>query len=472
MSFNRVKFLMERRNTLKSELDSILAAPTAEKRGLTEAEDVRFASIRDEIKELDVTIAEAEVEERRKANADRLAVELGQTGEQRNPAEAAHARWHVGVGGETYRRGGSHSYFRDLALSRLAPDAGVHERLARHAAETDRAIASGDLDKRWSGPQEQRVNPNRVDGQGGYFVPPAWLIQEFVGYARPARAVADLCSRQDLPPGTDTINIPKIATPTATGVQTADAAAVTSTDMTDTFVSSPVITIAGQQDCSLQLLEQSPASFDQIVFSDLQADYDQRLDLQVLSGTGSAGQVTGILNTSGINSVTYTDASPTMVELWPSLPQAASLVSKNVFGSPTAAVMTPSRWFWSQSQLDGSNRPFIVGAAQGPYNSMGSLDATAAQGVVGNLGGLPVVADANVPANLGAGSNEDRIIIAKWDELYLFEGTPRIRVLQEVLSGTLQVRFQLYNYCAFIGNRRPKAVSVISGTGLIAPSGF
>jgi hypothetical protein len=79
---------------------------------------------------------------------------------------------------------------------------------------------------------------------------------------------------------------------------------------------------------------------------------------------------------------------------------------------------------------------------------------------------------ANVPANLGAGSNEDRIIVAKWDELYLFEGTPRIRVLQEVLSGTLQVRFQIYNYAAFIGNRRPKAVSVISGTGLIAPSGF
>jgi hypothetical protein len=35
------------------------------------------------------------------------------------------------------------------------------------------------------------------------------------------------------------------------------------------------------------------------------------------------------------------------------------------------------------------------------------------------------------------------MIIGRFDEMYLREGTPLIRVLQEVLSGTLQVRFQL-----------------------------
>jgi hypothetical protein len=64
------------------------------------------------------------------------------------------------------------------------------------------------------------------------------------------------------------------------------------------------------------------------------------------------------------------------------------------------------------------------------------------------------------------------MILAKWDELYLWEGPPRIRVLQEVLSGTLQVRFQLYNYVAALPQRRPKAISIISGTGLIAPAGY
>jgi hypothetical protein len=51
-------------------------------------------------------------------------------------------------------------------------------------------------------------------------------------------------------------------------------------------------------------------------------------------------------------------------------------------------------------------------------------------------------------------------------------GHSRVRVLQEVLSGTLQVRIQLYNYVAAMQHRRPKAISVISGTGLVAPTGF
>ena len=46
------------------------------------------------------------------------------------------------------------------------------------------------------------------------------------------------------------------------------------------------------------------------------------------------------------------------------------------------------------------------------------------------------------------------------------------RVLSEVLSNTLQVRLQIYNYCAFMADRRPETISVISGTGVIAPAGF
>jgi hypothetical protein len=75
-------------------------------------------------------------------------------------------------------------------------------------------------------------------------------------------------------------------------------------------------------------------------------------------------------------------------------------------------------------------------------NAMGTRNPRAAEGSVGNFSGLRA-ADANIPANLGAGTNEDRMIIGRFDEMYLREGTPLIRVLQEVLSGTLQVRFQL-----------------------------
>jgi hypothetical protein len=84
--------------------------------------------------------------------------------------------------------------------------------------------------------------------------------------------------------------------------------------------------------------------------------------------------------------------------------------------------------------------------------------------------GLPVYVDANIPTNLGAGTNEDVILVLRAADLLLFESVPRLRVLQEVLSGTLAVRFQLYAYSAFMAGRYPAAISTVGGTGLVAPA--
>lgn len=100
-------------------------------------------------------------------------------------------------------------------------------------------------------------------------------------------------SHYPLPPGTDSINIPGTSTPTREGIQAAQGGAVTSVDLTDRAVTGTVLTIAGQKDISMQLLEQSPANFDEIVFMDLIADYNQQLDKQVISGSGAAGNATG-----------------------------------------------------------------------------------------------------------------------------------------------------------------------------------
>ncbi len=54
-----------------------------------------------------------------------------------------------------------------------------------------------------------------------------------------------------------------------------------------------VKTIWGQQGVSIQLLEQSPIAFDQIVFRDLAKAYAAALDVQVIAGTDTSGQVVG-----------------------------------------------------------------------------------------------------------------------------------------------------------------------------------
>lgn len=57
---------------------------------------------------------------------------------------------------------------------------------------------------------------------------------------------------------------------------------------------------------------------------------------------------------------------------------------------------------------------------------------------------LPVFLDANVPANLGAGTNEDGIIMARFDHDLLFESdAPTVGVYDGVLSANLQVRIMV-----------------------------
>jgi HK97 family phage major capsid protein len=486
--------LLAARGQLKTELDAILAAPTAEKRGLTADEDTAFAEKRDAIKakddelgKLQGRIAELEDIETRGAAADKLAAKYQPAG--RAPAQVASEPRTYGVGSKS-------SYFLDLARSQVGQgdgDGGVtaaRDRLARHGKELEVELPKREARRNQRAEQEQRgldgelkfrdrgsvfekrVNPNRTDGQGGYFVPPAWLMDEYIDLPRFGRTVANSVRSMTLPGGTDSVNIPKVATGTATAVQTADAAAVTSTDMTDTFVTAPVRTIAGQQDIALQLLDQSPVSFDEIVFADLIADYNKTLDTQVINGSGSSGQLKGILNVSGINAVTYTDADPTLPELYLPFMKALSKVATGRKMMPTAAFLTPARWFWMASQLDSQNRPFILPETNAPFNPLALQTGGDVEGPVGRVLNFPLLADGNIPANLGTGTNEERIIVARTSDLYLWEGSMRTRVLTEILSGTLQVRLQVYNYAAFMGDRRPEAISVISGTGLIAPSGF
>jgi HK97 family phage major capsid protein len=479
MSKAFIQALQKRRAEQKTQLEALLETPTKEGRDLNDEERGKFEAIETEIRSIDARVAELDEQ----ARADEKAAETAKRYELSQPGE--------GVRSEpaTYQRGDKHSYFLDLIRSNMGRgdgDGGVEaarERLARHGREIDVEMPKRDArraaraEKELRGIDrgsvfEKRVNPNRTDGQGGNFVPPLWLIDEYIDLPRFGRTFANSVRNLTLPTGTDSINVPKIATGTATGVQTADAAAVTSQDLTDTFVTAPVRTIAGQQDIAIQLLDQSPAAFDEIVFADLIADYNMRLDLQCINGSGSAGQLKGVLNVSGINAVTYTDATPTLPETYLPFMQALSLIAKNRKMMATAAFLTPSRWYWMASQLDSQNRPFILPETNNPFNPLALQTGGDVEGPVGRVLNMPLLADGNIPANLGAGTNEDRIIAARTSDLYLWEGSMRTRVLQEVLSNTLQVRLQVYNYAAFMPDRRPETISVISGTGLIAPAGF
>lgn len=77
-------------------------------------------------------------------------------------------------------------------------------------------------------------------------------MNQYIGLARPGRAFASLVQHQPLRGGTDSINIPKLLTGTATSTQTADNTPVTDVDLTDTFINARVRTISGQQAVAIQ----------------------------------------------------------------------------------------------------------------------------------------------------------------------------------------------------------------------------
>src|SRR5690606_37910183 len=100
-------------------------------------------------------------------------------------------------------------------------------------------------------------------------------------------------------------------------------------------------------------------------------DYDTKVDVQVLSGTGSAGQVTGIRSTSSIETISITDARA--AALYAKIQDALQRVHTLRHDVATAIVMHPRRWAAYNAAFDGVGRPLSVVSGQAPQNAIAKL---------------------------------------------------------------------------------------------------
>jgi hypothetical protein len=250
-------------------------------------------------------------------------------------------------------------------------------------------------------------------------------------------------------------------------VQATQNLAVSETDLDETTLSIPVVTIAGQQTVSVQALSRGRGT-EQIIIRDLVSAYNTALDAQIIAGSGSNGQHRGILNTSSIQSVTYTDSTPTVAELYPKLFDLIQKVQSGYFGGISHFVMHPRRWSFMAAAV-GSSQPFLQ-INTNPQGAGGQFGAPSYGGVVGNIAGVPVVLDANIATNSGTATNQDTIYGVTAAELHLWEdaGSPLfIRVDQ---ASTLGVTIAAFGFTSFTAGRNPAAHGTISGSGLSTPS--
>lgn len=350
----------------------------------------------------------------------------------------------VGKEARTYRADAAHSYFRDLLVRNSEPDAS--ERLNRHAEEVR---------------VEQRV-VTTADPGAGVFVPPLYLGEMWAELPRESRPFAAALPSMPLPDVGMNVTIPRVTTGTTTAIQATETTAVSSTDIDGTLLTVPVRTIAGQNDISRQALERTFPGMDFLIFQDLRSDYDEQLDTQCIAGSGASGQHLGVNAVAGINAVTYTDASPTAAELVPKLYDAIQQIADGRKKKADLIVAHPRRMAWLASNLSTTFPLFQLGSYT---QAAGSQD----QGFVQNFAGLEVVQDSNISTEFGASTDEDEILIVRRSDLFLMEGPLRTGVFEDVLSGSLQVRLQVFAYSAFISGRQPEAIARIRGTGLKAP---
>lgn len=504
-----IRQLVERRAGLVGQMEELIKAPTTEQRKLTDEETAKFDEHQAEVDQLDGQLAKL----RSQRDAERRAAEA----RAGDPAPETGRAAAVKVLDEPtiYGKYSGNSFFLDTARAELQGNQEARNRLNRHQQELDvilperRKAAERRAEKRayetfgeeayakaGKNPFERRFI-SRTDGQGGYFVPPLWLVDEYIPYLRAGRVFADMWTSLPLPAGTDSINIPKVVLGTASGPQTADGATLPGRDIQDNFVNALVRTVAGQQDAAIQLLDQSPVAFDQIIFRDIMADLSMNLSGQLIVGSGTNGQLTGLYpqgtinggSTPGLvinNSANAWTAQAGTANFYASTAQVVSKISRTRFRPPTSLVTNPAVWYAMASATDTQGRPLVMPSQQGlGYNAAaGDDDGPVTEGPVGHILGVPWKVDPNIPLTFGGtvapsiqaisqgnvaptdGSGGNPVytpmIAAVWDDLYLFEGELRTRTLSEVLSGTLQVRFQAYGYAASMPNRYQNA----SGTYL------
>lgn len=352
----------------------------------------------------------------------------------------------------TYRprtEGGKVSFFEDMIRAKRN-DFDAIARLQRHMKEMQ--VEFRDL--------------TTVATDGGEFVPPAHLQERWAELARGSRVYADALPSLGSPPA-NSFTLPRVTGGTTTAIQATENSGVSETDAVTDEITFTTSTIAGMQDLSIQAMNFSVPGLDDVVASDLARDYATKLDVQLLSGSGGSGQVEGVLTNSNVETVTYTDSTPTVGELYTKLADAVQRIATLRFAPADAIFMHPRRWGWIVGAVDSSGRPIVPPVA--PQNAPGTFGITN-EGAVASLQGLPVFLDANLPTTLGAGTNEDVVIVTRRSDHIFYEtGAPMVRVFDDVGSGTLTVRIRVHGYIAYTSDRYGKATAKITGTGLTAP---
>ena len=431
--------LTEKRGAMLEKAEAIVKTAQDMVRELTTEEDEEVARALEEVKELDEQIRRhKELEERAAAATESrkaAGIEVAVTAVKSEP--------------RTYAPKSEHSFVRDAFAAQFMNDYGASQRLARHMTE-------------------ERVERRDVTSANfAGLIVPQFLTELAAPFARAGRPFLDQARKHALPAEGLVISISKVTTGSATAVQS-EGAAVQETNMDDTKLDVSIVTVAGQQNVSRQSIERG-TNIDTLVMADLVSAF--HTNLESLFVTTSATSLTNTIT----QVVTYTDASPTVAELYPKIVDCVQRIQTNFFAGPNFILMHPRRLGFILAAVDDQKRPLAVPVPN--FNGQPAFASGNGSPVYGNSGytilGLPVITSANVITTNGTGTNEDVIIVGNTQEAHLFEqgnGEPMMLRFEQPKAAELDVTMIVYGYAAFTANRYPNAFALVGGTGLVTPT--
>jgi hypothetical protein len=269
---------------------------------------------------------------------------------------------------------------------------------AKYLENTIRS-SMGDLDAR---DYVHAANNGATTTDNAGLVPTRQLTEIINGLGNTIRPSIDAISRGTLPDAGMTFEIPRIdAMPTV--AVTSETSAFSNTDQESSFLSVPVVKMAGQQKFSVELLERSsPLFFDELL----------RNMVSALAKAQNA-YVNGILVANATIDGTTLAALPTAAELLAYVSRGAASVYTNTQGFARNIIMGASQWANTMS-LNDNGRPIYV--ASQPMNAGGALRPDSLRG---NVAGLDLYADFSAPA----GSDDGSLIIVNPDAYTWYESS-------------------------------------------------
>ena len=289
-------------------------------------------------------------------------------------------------------------------------------------------------------------------GGGGDFMmptggPPGFIADLFALSAKALGRYAAALRHEPMPAAGTLIEAPRLTAAASVAIET-DGMSDSSTDPTTGKASQHYSVSSGHVDVDRQAFDRS--NLDVVLAKELGELLGNKLDQQILQGTGANNQLLGLLTVTGVTTTTYTDASPTAAKV---LQQA---IAKCLSDTATARgasdgfliLLHDRRFLWLASHLGFDPGQGLVDVG---------LDAQFIRGQV-------------MPVNLGAGTNQDPVIVLRREDIPLFAEAPQFRVFENPLSGNLRVRVQASQYSAFLPDRFAAAIGVANGTGLVTPT--